>query len=280
MQSNDIAIVVVNYFNDEEVMHFVTSEIGKQTLRPCIVIVNNGSNSVNQLEKFCNDNKNIILINSVKNLGYLGAFLSVFDYYFKNNIKMPKWLMLSNADIQFSNISFFEEFFKRIYPIKVGLVGPEIISSHTGILQNPFAENRIPLRKMKLLSVVFSNYIVYVLYQLLAFTKAKCLSLFNKKNARQSYREVYAVHGSFMCIHSEFIKTTLSDLQKAPFLFGEEIHIGEVCRKYNYKILFDPRLRISHDEHQTTGFFKSRKAVKLLKKSVDYRIDKMKQNSI
>jgi hypothetical protein len=42
-------------------------------------------------------------------------------------------------------------------------------------------------------------------------------------------------------------------LDHVPFLYGEELMVAETTRRLQLDILYDPRFRIMHVEHSTTG---------------------------
>jgi len=269
------AIVLVNYFNDDEVLNFIRSEVRNQSLQPSILIVNNGSKNSILLHQVCNDEK-IILIDPGKNTGYLGGFLLAVDYYLNNNLPLPKWFVLSNADIEIEKKDLLESVFNKAYPGHPAVVGTSIISTRSNADQNPMYVERISLKKLFFLKVVFSNQLFYSLYQTLSLVKHSL----NKKGIRAGMQKVYAVHGSFLFIEGEFLKSHMKEFRKGPFLFGEELHIAEIALKYNRYILYDPSFKVFHHEHQTTGIFKSSKNLKLLKQSVEYRIRQMKKGLV
>jgi GT2 family glycosyltransferase len=262
------ALILVNYFSDNELLDFLRNELGRQTIQPYIIVVNNGSHNVKSLAAYCNSN-DIVLIDSMQNVGYMGGFVQAIDFMLNTNHYLPPWLILANHDIHFDKNNFFKTLQEKTYPQDVAGIGPGIISMRSGKNQNPFLENRISLKKLRFLKVVFSNYITYFLYQLAGNLKAK-ISVKMEKQRMQ--RSVYSIHGSFMCLRNTFIEKVLPSLRKAPFLFGEEIQIAELSQQNNLKLLYDPSLKIYHNEHQITGLFISQKSFHALKQSINHSI--------
>jgi hypothetical protein len=269
---NSIAVVLINYFNEKEIIQYIDSEIKKQTLQSEIFIVNNGTRT-NLLKDYCLKN-GIIFLDPERNTGYLGGLLYVLEYYLKNKLVFPKWFLLSNSDIEIEEQKMFSSIDNKSYPDDTAVLGVSIISCRNKSNQNPFSVERIKKNKLKRLSFIFSNRILYNLYQLGAIVKR----MLHQENTIDKIQRVYAVHGSFIFIEGNFLKTHIAEFKNAPLLFGEELVIAEVALKSNQAVIYDPSYKVLHREHQTTGMFKSKKHLKLLKQSVDYIINQLKIN--
>ena len=46
-------------------------------------------------------------------------------------------------------------------------------------------------------------------------------------------------------------------------LFAEELFIGEICRRGNWAVQYEPSLRVWHREHATTGALPTRRRFEL-----------------
>jgi GT2 family glycosyltransferase len=270
MENNSMAIVLVNYFNDEEVSGFIRSQLYKQSLSDFVIcVVNNGSKG-SALEDYCRGEDRVRYFNPGKNLGYIGGFLFAFE-----NLRgaRPGLVILSNTDISIEDHRFLEKVSAFTMDEQVAMLGPSVISSRTGHNQNPFYEERLSLGKLRLLKIIFSNYGAYLIYQLLGMLKGK---IKGAKTAHSNFRtkKVYAIHGSFMVFGYGFLEKYMDELKDAPFLFGEEIQFAEVALRHGKQTLFVPELRIVHHEHATTRQFKSGKMLKHLKESIEFMINK------
>lgn len=86
---------------------------------------------------------------------------------------------------------------------------------------------------------------------------------------------IYAAHGACMIFSSKFF--ALGGTLEVPFfLYGEEIYAAEAARLLGLKVLYNPGLRVQHDEHQSTrarSVFLSRQAAKHLRETTDYLVD-------
>lgn len=270
MRSSSLGIVLINYFNDEEVISFIRLQLFRQAgMQFEIYVLNNGSKG-NELKSFCEKTAGIRYFDPGKNLGYIGGFLFVYEQIPKPG---PDILILSNTDIEIDDPSLMAGI--SVYPFSDSevMLGPSVISTRTGHNQNPFYVRRISMMKLRLLSFIFSWYPAYFIYAGLGVLKA-ILRRNGSGEETQMKSFVYAIHGSFMVFKSVFLQSYLNELKDAPYLFGEEIQFAEVACRHNLKIVFVPEFRIRHHEHATTRLFKSRKMLRLLKDSIDFSLGK------
>ena len=245
--------MVVNYFSEEEVARFFTQEVLKQTTQNWfLTVVDNGSKHPELLDAL-REKHGIHIIQPEKNTGYLGAAGKAFEYFVTQFGEVPKLLVLSNSDMHYCDQNMFQ-YWQQTYAESndIGLIGCRITSTLTGKPQNPMYRKRLEKSNLDFLIRVFSSKLAYMAYQTAALIKGKILSL--RKSATQSSQpeQVYALHGSCMVLHRSLLqcKDTFSD---APFLFGEEVYLAEICHREKLHIVFDPAQEILHQEHQTTG---------------------------
>ena len=78
-------------------------------------------------------------------------------------------------------------------------------------------------------------------------------------------------------MRNSFIQMNIENLKRAPFLFGEEIYLAELAFAAGKKAAIVNNVVIFHHEHATTGLFKTRKMLKLLKQSMDFLYHERKQ---
>jgi GT2 family glycosyltransferase len=268
---HSVGIVLINYFNDDEVISFIRNYLLSQTNKSTrIFVLNNGSDK-DSLKKYCEQQSSIQYEDPGKNLGYIGGFLHVLKLI---KGQKPELLILSNTDIEIEP-TLLESLSKFNLQNDEVMIGPSVISSRTGKQQNPFYEQRISTAKLKVLNVAFSSYFSYLIYQLLGIMKAMFKGATDSSNQQQ--RHVYAIHGSFMIFKTEFLERCISELEDAPFLFGEEIQFAEVAFKYKLKTLYCPAFKVKHHEHTTTKLFKSKRNLKFLKDSIAFRLNKREE---
>jgi len=264
-----IGIVLINYFNDDEVISFISNQLRKQTEEEIqVYVLDNGSDN-NELKVFCESERAIKYYKPGNNLGYIGGFLHVID-----SLKSlgPGKIILSNTDIEIDT-----DLLERIGAYELNkdevMLGPDLISTRTHHSQNPFYEHRISESKLRMLNFVFSSWLTYSAYKVLGIMKAGIKGK-TKKKVETGVRPVYAIHGSFMIFKTSFVETYSAELHDAPFLFGEELRFAETALKHHLQILYCPQFKINHHEHATTQLFRSGKMLKHLKNSIDFFLKK------
>src|SRR2546430_4207137 len=99
-----IRIVLVNYFNENELINFVTNHFSDIFKDVSIYVVDNGSKEKEQLKSFCNL-ASIYYLDPGKNLGYLGAFHYAIEQ--SGEIENSGFFILCNTDISFDTSRLF-----------------------------------------------------------------------------------------------------------------------------------------------------------------------------
>jgi len=270
--------VLVCYFNEEEIVDFAM-KIFEQDIAPNkVVIVDNGSRKKDLLSTIQKKYpERILLKNPGKNLGYWGAFEMAikekeeYDYY-----------ILSNSDISFLDIDFYKNICKCQLTSKkrIGIIAPTILSKDLKHNLNPFLFNRSSVRKIKILKMIYKNELFAIIYNLLHYIKnyfsiKKEIINIDSTSGRQN--DIYAPHGSFMIFTRQFINKNTFNYKA--FLFGEEIYVGEVCKKLNLKVRYYPNLKLIHNEHTTTGFFQTGMLLKYKYDSLCFLYNFLKENN-
>lgn len=255
MQRPECLFVVVNYFSEEEVLKFFKEEIlQQQHSNWMLCMVNNGSKNEACIQELSALGVHIVIPG--ENAGYLGAAGHALHFYQKEFAALPDLLVLSNSDMHYCQSHLLEQWQMRYAKANdLGMIGCRITSTLTGKPQNPMYRQRLSKAHLQRLAKVFSNKWSYVLYQTAALIKGKLMAGAGVSESA-TIEEVYAIHGSCMVMHRRLLAQP--DLFKdAPFLFGEEVYLAEICRREHLKVLFDPACEILHQEHQTTGIYKS-----------------------
>ena len=259
----NILFLLVNYFNEEEVCTFI-----KEQLKPTvnnfidIVIADNGSKTslLNEIE---NKYANVTLIKPGSNLGYFGAANLGLTNYLDRNKEYAQAVIVCNTDIQLAN-DFFTILQNKLAESAFDVLGPSIYSTLFKHDQNPYIINRIEKGKLKFFKFVSSAYFLYSLFTVYHVIKNKLVGRANTTQTKAL--KPYAVHGSFMIFNKTFFQKG-GDINYPCILFGEEVFIAEQALKLNLNILYEPSLQVEHNEHATTGIFKSKEAVAYLHQS-------------
>lgn len=262
--------LLVNYFNEDEVAEFVRGQLkGALGDTVNVVIIDNGSKNKRVLGEL--SSPYVTVIDAKENLGYFGAACLGLESYLNQYHIYPDATIVCNTDISFISPDFIS-FLKEIIKTKeFDILGPDIYSTFLKYHQNPYIVNRIAEKRLRLYKFVTSNWLFYSLFTLLHLMKTKFVKA-NPKNHISSSTQPYAIHGSFMVFAKSYFEKG-GTIKYPSFLFGEELFVAETALKLNLKTVYEPTLVVHHNEHATTGVFKSRKTVKLLNQSYTVLLD-------
>lgn len=271
IDNNSIIWIVVNYFNESDSLKFIVDQFEQQGFQnKFLILVNNGTDEIQRLQHFFEDKVNMLMLDAGQNLGYFGALNFAMHAIKKHLDFLPDKIIFSNTDIEISGKDFLKRLNHYSTSNSTACIGPAIISNKLND-QNPYYINRITKTKLQRLKLVFSNHIIYTGYQFLANNKNRLRKSNNSDKLTQS---VYALHGSMLIFTKVFFENCFDDMAEAPFLFGEEIFLAEICKRKNLELLYEPSFRIKHYEHDTTGNYKSKQTSNHLYESVTYLLEK------
>src|SRR2546426_589424 len=91
---------------------------------------------------------------------------------------------------------------------------------------------------------------------------------------QQRFREVDADRRLFFFSsrrrHTRLQGDWSSDVCSSDLLYGEEISVAEICRSLGLPVIYEPSLRVLHNEHQSTGRVISRFSFECQKNALRY----------
>ena len=262
-----ILFLLVSYFNEKKVCTFVNEQLQPNTHKFIdIVITDNGSNVADLLAELTNNYTNVSLVKSENNLGYFGAANLGLTNYLNKHSGYPDVVIVCNTDMTLQGC-FFETLQQKLNAQDFDVLGPSIHSSLLNYYQNPYIINRISKSKLRFLHFVSSSYKLYTMFTVYHLLKTK---LIGRQNSKPSLvAKPYAVHGSFMVFNKTFFEKG-GTINYPSVLFGEELFIAEQVQKLNLNMVYEPALQIEHNEHATTGVFKSKETIAFLHQSYTY----------
>lgn len=263
-----ILLLIIHYNNIKSTLDTLSS-IRNLNRVPEIHLIDNASNDFDTLDH--DKIKGILterfkIINHDKNYGYFGAVAKHLS-----NIKHSSydWIFISNNDMIFHDKHLFDyvDEEKLTRNNRIGVYCPAIITKSKGVNQNPYLKKRPNKLFYYKSNFILSNYTAANLYEKLA----EKLSYFLKTKYEQSNKsncliKIFAPHGSFLGISRAFF-TRGGYIENQNFLFFEEEILGMICRKIGLSVIYDPRVSVIHNEHQTTGIRYSKSKHQIRKKS-------------
>ena len=260
--------IVVNYKNEDEVIDYSKQLFNQNNSENLVLIVVNNVLKDRTIKQFENQLKavnmdQIYLYNANDNLGYLGAAIYGYNTFIseKHNFKWD-WIIISNTDIQYKQVEFFETFFDEKYSKDVWWIGPSVYNSATKAYDNPKYIDRISNKKMKRLLIINKSGLFAAVYILLGKIKKSSL-----RRTKTESEFVYALQGCYFVLRKEFMDL-IKDVNYEGFLFSEESYLGEMLLENNKKAYYNSNVEIVHNENTSTGGLSNRARAKYYYKSL------------
>jgi len=181
------------------------------------------------------------------NLGYFGGARFGLE---QAHDSAPAWTIVSNVDLA-HDAAALERSLATHDPDGVAAIAPRIVSAASGRELNPYMRTRPSSLKMHAYKYFYRSYRGLRAYSWLSDRVAR--SRIAPRDAPMTPGErVYAAHGCFLILSRGYFARGGS-LRHDPFLFGEEISIGEQARRIGLPTVCDPSIVITHDDHASTG---------------------------
>ncbi len=191
-----------------------------------------------------------------KNLGYWGAVSWAAQMPEARN---ADWIVVSNSDLRMDTANFYSRLSSQIksnsqkaLPQKISILGPIIYSTKTQDNTNPLSLKPPSKIKIKTWKFFLKSYILWCIYMILGFVKSKIGSSTVSTVTFSEETRVYANHGAFFAMNSDFFRQ-LSSLPFPGFLYLEEYYLAEASLALGWIQVFDPHLKVTHIEHGSTG---------------------------
>lgn len=259
-----ILFLLIAYNNDQEVMGFISqlgalSQDSRHELSVCV------TDNVGNFDETLLQNVEIpcTVLKPGRNLGYLNGCGYALDDYLSNN-SLPDWVSVSNTDLQLPDnyLSILDD-----VPESTGQLSPRVVKDN-GVNQNPHIFVRPGNRYyLKMRSIHFNSFIGGFYIWLSGKARAKSEKIKSHLDSNDFKEDViYCAHGSIFFLAKEFFQRG-GDIENGPFLYGEEIYIGEQLFEHSLTSLCRPSITVKHYAHATSKLVKLRAKSKLAKNS-------------
>lgn len=261
-----VGFVFVNYNNSLITFNLIQSlrnQINDYNLP--VIIVDNLSDdlNINLLNKLQSEEPNVDVILSDVNLGYFKG-LNCGIRYLKQNFKEVNCIVVGNNDLIFPN-GFVNSIYQKAelfqkYPV----ISPNIITND-GIHQNPHVINDISFIREVVYDLYYSNHLLANLIGYLSkFSKA--ITDRNDENEHDKAQLIYQGHGSCYILGPLFFDN-FDELFAPTFLFGEEFFLTMQLRTKEYRVFYEPSIKIIHECHSSISKMPSKKMWNIAKQS-------------
>jgi GT2 family glycosyltransferase len=240
-----------------------------------IIVVDNGSTKEarESLRDEISNIGNARLAESNTNRGYFGGAKWALEQHQKSGRRFPDWLVVCNHDVIVRDELILEKLLAR-NPDKIGVLAPRILSTVTGLDQNPYLKRRPGRLRIAELRLWLASYQFAQVHEYLAHCRLSLRSWMASKkapevNALIASETVYAPHGSFIIFSKSYFERG-GYIDDGCFLYSEEISVAEICRQVGLPVVYDPELTVFHDEHTATGRDYSRTKYQHAKAALEY----------
>jgi len=271
MKTEKILVILMNYFNEAEVVQFIENQLipGRMPEIDVLVVIN-GTGDRLKLENLTRAHREVSVIDAGTNLGYLPGAKFGLDHYMAEGNPMPKAVVISNSDLVISDKSFLNKLSETISHGGFDILGPDVISFLTGGHLNPYIPYRITRLKMQTIFFFSYNFLLYNFFLLFSYLKhfAGYALHFSGHYVREK-TSTYGIHGSFMVFARSFFEKGGTFTYPVK-MFGEEIFLGEQALKHGMTVVYEPAMVLVHHEHSSTGMFKNRRTVNDLHESYGF----------
>lgn len=258
MINTNILFVILNFNNYMDTINCVDS-IKLTNPTEYIVVLDNGSrnNSFSELVHLYNENDNVIIVQSLTNLGYSNGFNFVLD--FAKGKYLFNYIVLLNNDIIVKTPNIYS-ILQMNEDKMFHIAGPFIWDSSIEKNLNPLPNKKIDIKnlnKMILIKIfrIISNYT----YINLLFPKFKKQNRIKKNDEEENI----VIQGSFIIFNKTFFEY-YNRLFDKTFLYFEEYILKYYCDLKKLKIVYLDHIKIEHLGSKSTKLsFKNSRSRKL-----------------
>lgn len=222
MNNIKLSVIIVTYNNEGSILNCVTSVLKNIPEDSEVIIIDNASTDFTRekLEKILSKNKNLIVLDSKKNLGFGKANNKASE------LAKGEFLFLLNPDTVIPKpifgeiINFYED------SSNVGIVGVKLIQSDGSVQES--------VKKQPTFFGAFQEFVM------------------GKKNAYSQFApntkeplEVDVLYGAAMLLKKDLFEKA-GGFDEKYFLYYEDVDFCRKVRKLNKKVIYYPKVWIEH----------------------------------
>ena len=245
--------VILHYKTADDTIECIKS-IEMLNDKAYIVVVDNASNngSIEKVEKICNQYDNIHIIKNNENLGF-AAGNNVGFRYAKNEVGAD-FIAVLNNDIIVPDKEFIHQVEALYADTKFDVAGPDIESLADHGHQNPMLTTVLSVKavdkeifRYKVLAIVNKT----GLYEKLKKNRLEAEKTPVKKTEKRM--ENVTLHGAFVIFSKNFIDREEYCFRPGTFLYMEEAILYRYCMSQDYKLIYDPDIKVFHKEDSSAS---------------------------
>jgi len=258
-----IAILIVNYKDEERTISYIKEEISK-VQSPCIIVVINNA-ATNESDAILLNKLDAVLVTDIylkpiKSKCYVISHSDNPGFAKGNNIgaefSMKHFeithFVITNNDIRFLNNDVVERLIEKLDSLThVGMIGPQIIGLD-GKKQSPEPY------------FTFWNRYIWMYWLTPFLSSTKKIKIFKLDYSQEAMEgEHYKIMGSFFIVKALDFKNC-GMMDSNTFLYAEEMILSERLKGINKKVYYCPKVAVIHEHGQTINqHFNSVKSMRL-----------------
>jgi len=272
-------VLCVNYRKDEEAADFASHVVSQPGFNGRVLVTSCSTPESPRL--LSPAEPNVLTIDAGANLGYFGGAAYGLQAHLRDSA-LPDWVLVSNTDVSFVDSRFFAGLDELELEGAPAVVAPDIRLESPGLRpstptnQNPAMEARPSRHRLQLLLWASRWPIGYWAYENLTAFRWGVVNRISRAAERPNNgpRDVYAAFGACIVLHRSYFENG-GTLRFGSFLFGEEIFVAETARGLGLRTRYEPRLRLLHREHGTTGNVGAFRRQRYVHQSLKYLLDEV-----
>jgi GT2 family glycosyltransferase len=271
-----IFLCIVNYRTDAALVRYLESvrTAGRESVGGIdICIVDNSLRPQTERESFARDVCNafgaaVEVVFPSENLGYFGALPIAQE---RARVTRPDCVIYSNADLLLDR-TFFRQLNAAV-ACNAAVIAPAILTEQgRGFDQNPKHLMRYDLKNLLFLRFVYSNAVAFRTYiwlgKLKESMRSRRASGVRAVVQANEARAIYAPHGALFIFAKPDFFASLP--RHEPFLYGEELLVGEEALRQGEEVRYVPAIRVYDTRHASTGSLSATTRRRLLWLSIDF----------
>lgn len=263
-QANRVAFVILHYLVLRETQNCIESIRNFIRFRDYqIVVVDNGSmnGTGEKLAEMYADDERITVICLEKNIGFSAG--NNVGYVYAREQLHSEFIIVMNNDTEMIQNDFVEKAITCYKKTGYYVLGPDIINP-AGIHQSPMRNSVMSKKEVKIWYVkryLFGKYLhIHKKLKLsgdsIIYKKYKQGLADKRENLLTDYRmENVELQGSCLIFSPLYVQKNRIAFEELTFIYGEEALLLLRCMKNNWKIIYDPVVKIRHMEEASTVAF-------------------------
>lgn len=250
--NHKIGFVFTNFnnskFTREAVQSIVLNEFSGEIF---IVIVDNNSeeSEVEYLKAIKSDFPQIDLVLNNENIGYFNG-LNVGLKFLAENHRDIKYVVIGNNDLLFLPTFIKSVFENESIFNKYPVISPDL-QTLDGVHQNPHVIKEISKLREFIYDFYYSSFFAA---RFITFVSGKFRNLTDRKDEEQFKvaQTIYQGYGACYILGPLFFEH-FEELWAPTFLMGEEFFLSIQLDRKNYKIYYEPGIKVIHQEHASVS---------------------------